>query len=309
MSLALYSQDLGSFPASRAHELDTRFGIETVYALVWPDYEPPVAPIPQQNRDAFEEWRLTARVPLWAWLNCQADQEADAEALAVLDADFDPSGWLLDIEGEWTKGAKLKTVLEAAAKTGKPCRASLAGFSASHVEYDYRELERQGFSIEWQAYFNSGEGPMPAVAVSELYQASFVIPDWTYRHRVGSQYGFGRVTHIEQEQHAVFDSYLRPGSSDSLFGVLPREWGWTVDDRMLWPRDPDKPPLGLVMGRAAYARVRVALNVTRPLPSGMSWQDVAASARIPNARKRPISVYTAENATDEALAAIAEGIR
>lgn len=315
MSLALFCEILANFPASRARSLNESIGIEAVYALVWPDYLEPIQNHPGRNRNEFQAWRTEAGVPLWAWINCQENQLADAGWIQTWDNTLKPDGWLLDIEGEWTKGAKLKTVLEAAAKTGKPCRASLAGASASHVEYDYRELERQGFQIDWQAYFNSTgsdgnpEGPTPAVAVAELYQSSFVLPDWEYRHRVGDKYGYGRVSRIEQEELAVFDSYLRPGAEDSLFGVLPREWGWTVDDRVLWPRNPDKPAVGRVMGRFPYARTRVTLNVTRDLPEDTIsfWEQVAASARWPNARKRRISVFKAENATDEVLAAIARG--
>jgi len=307
MSIALFSEILANFSASRARALSESIGIECVYALVWPDYEPPIENHPKLNRTNFSWWREQSGIPVWAWFNARSDQTSDAAKIIELDVQLKPDGWLLDIEGEWTKGAKLKTVLEAAAKTGKPCRASLAGVSASHVEYDYRELERQQFTIDWQAYFNSGEGPTPDVAIAELYQSSFVLPSWEYRYHAGGQYGYGRVRAIERDELAIFDSYLRPGLKDSLFGVLPREWGWTVDDRILWPRDPDNPPIGRLMGRFPYARTRVTLNVTRDLPGNTTWEQVAASARIPNARKRGISVYNAENTSDEVLAAIARG--
>lgn len=313
MSIALFCENLGALSASRVRSLNARLEaeglstIEAVYALVWPDYAPPNPPRPQDNRAAFVAWRNEAGVPLWAWFNCSKEQAEDALRIEWLDETLDPDGWLLDIEGEWTKGAKLKTLLEVPAATEKPRSVSLAGIDSSHVEYDYREFERQGYDVDWQAYFNSGEGPEPGQAIRELYQSSFVIAGWDYRHRLGATYGWGKVMRVERDELARFDSYLRPGSPNAVFGVLPREWGFTVEDRILWPPDPDDPPSGLLMGRTAYARIRCTLNVTRPLPAGLTWEGVAATARVASARKRPVSVYLAENASDDVIVAIARG--
>jgi len=312
--IALFSEVLANFEAARCKKLDKNLaewgGIEAVYALVWPNYEFPVENHPLANRVAFAQWRKEAGVPLWAWFNCSENQQADAEKIDELDRQLHPDGWLLDIEGEWVKGAGLDTLIRGAVATGKPVRASLAAATPSHVEHDYRCLDRNRVPVDFQCYFDSGEGPLPAVAVSELYQSSFVVLGWQYRHRVGGKYGWGRCKAIQHQELAIFDSYLRPGPEDSVFGVLPRDWGWTVDDRILWPNNPGKPPIGLLMGRAAYASIRVTLDVTRGANDKHSlaeWKQIAASARIPNARKRPISVYKAENATDGVLAAIAEG--
>lgn len=279
-------------------------GIECVYTLIWPDYPPHIQNHPRDNRLELSAWRQASGIPVWAWLNAQPDQAQDAEDIQELDTLINPDGWLLDIEGPWTKGAKLKTLLDGVPKH-KPRRASLAGTSANHVEYDYRELDRQGFDVEWQAYFNSGEGPWPADAVREMYQADFVITGQEYRHRVGDRYGWGRVKLVQHQELAVFDSYLRPGQEDSVFGVIPRSWGWTVDDRILWPANPDKPPIGLLMGRVAYPRIRIALNMTRPSGITVTWDSAAQSARLPGARKRPLSIYTAENTTDAVVLEVA----
>jgi len=243
---------------------------------------------------------------LWAWFNCNEDQAADGWVLIEQDDDLSPDGWLLDIEGSWTKGAKLGTICEAASLTSKPVRASLAAMTASHVDYDYRTLDRLGIAVDWQAYFDSGEGTTPAIAVSELHRSSFVIASWEYRHRLGSVYGWGKVTRIEQNQLAVFDSFKRPGFSDGNFTVGPREWGNTVVDGTL-RRGTET--VGLVMGRAAYSNVRVTLDVTRTAQSRhpSEWVAIAASARAPGARKRPISVYLADVAADDVLMAIAQG--
>jgi hypothetical protein len=320
--IALFSEILANFEASRCKRLDEDLGlqggIEAVYALVWPDYEPPVENHPLANRGAFSAWRKAAGVPLWAWFNCKENQAEDAATIAKLDRLLSPDGWLLDIEGEWTKGASLKTICEAAVATGKPVRASLAGMTPSHVPLDFRTCDRLGIPVDWQSYFDSGEGCTPAVAVQELYQSSFVIPGeaappgrvtWEYRHRIGQAYGWGKVTGVANEL-AGFDSYLHPTQRNAVFGVLPREWGWTVDDRILWPLDPDLPPSGLLMGRAAYANIRVTLETAGDHNDDHTleeWTQIAASARIPNARKRPISVYLAEVSSDDVLAAIAEG--
>jgi hypothetical protein len=306
VSIALFTQILANFPAARAHALDVRSGVEAVYALAWPDYEPPVENHPANNRLAWDAWRYEARLPLWAWINCSADQAADAATIATLDTELDPSGWLLDIEGEWVKGANLEVLIKAAVATGKPVRASLAGASASHTPYDFRTLDRYGVTIDWQAYFDSLEGPPPEVAVRELYQSSFVLAGWEYRHRLSSVYGWGKVTKIEAGMRAGFDSYKRPGTNDATFAISEREWGYMVAGRDLVR---DGKTVGLLMGRAAYPKIRVTLDCTRTASTRtpQEWISIAASARMPGSGKRPCSVYLAENASDDVIAAIAEG--
>jgi hypothetical protein len=323
-TIALYCENLAAFPAARAKDLDLRVKaeglapIEAVYALVWPDYPPELPQRPRDNREAFADWRAESGLPVWAWLNATPDQADDAVAIASLDHLLSPDGWWLDIEGPWVQGAKLARLLEAASATGRPRGATLAGASPSHVETDFRELERQGFAVEWQAYFNSRggngkpEGPRPDLAVSELYRASFVVESWEYRHRLGAVYGWGKVDEVTADELAEFDSYLRPRAPNAVFGVLPREFGWIVDDGILWPEQPSKPPVGVLMGRAPYAAIRVALNVTRPpvdvlTGEHVGWERAAASARVRRARKRPVSVFLAENATDEVILEIARG--
>lgn len=312
-AIAIYVENLEAFPADRCKRVHEELvaeglqGIECVYALVWPDYEPPNPPRPQRNREIFETYANASKRPLWAWFNARPDQEADAVVIASLDRTLNPFGWILDIEGEWTKGAKLGVLLEAVPPL-KPKRVSLAGVTASHVEYDYRAFDRNGFEVEWQAYWNSNEGPRPDTAVRELYQSEFVLVGWEYRHRVGAKYGWGKVTSVDDTTDlANFDSYLVPGVSNHVFGVIDRGWGFTVDDRILWPIVPGKPPIGLVMGRAPYGRIRVALNTEEP-PVGSNWHDAAASARVAGSKKRGVAIYLGnETLTDETIFEIARG--
>ena len=275
-------------------------GIECVYALVWPDYPPHIQNHPRDNRLELRAWVQQSGIPVWAWLNAQPDQLKDARDIEELDSLLDPHGWLLDIEGPWTKGAKLKFLLDGVPKT-KPRRASLAGTTASHVEYDYRELDKQGFQVEWQAYWNSGEGPWPADAVREMYQSSFVIPEWEYRARIKKTYGWGQVTNSGLT--GIYDSYKDPKLPGIFFALEAREWGFGVKDRKLHNRDGDE--VGLLMGKVSYPNIRVALNATRP--SSVPWPVVAASAKIPNAKKRGVAVYTAETASDQVIMDIARG--
>lgn len=313
MGISLFVQDLGAFPPDRARALNSRLLLETgrkldaVYALVWPDYPPTASPVPQTNRQVWDAWRAAARVPLWAWLNSTADQAADAAAIRDLNPKLRPAGWTLDIEGEWTKDrAPLGTLAAAATRTGRPVRASLAGLTPSHVEYDYRTLDRHGIQVDWQCYFDSGEGPTPAVAVGELYRASFVIQGWEYRHHLDGVYGWGKVGRTVGSL-AKFDSYLHPDTENCEFLWTPAEWGMRPASGELLRLGK---PVGLLMGRAAYPNTRVTLDVTRgadvkhTLPE---WTAIAASARAPGAAKRPVSVYLAERASDDVLVAIAKG--
>lgn len=311
--IAVYTQDLHGFDASRARRLAQRLRVEigkdleAVYALVWPDYPEGTTPHPQQNRAAFAQWRAEAGVPLWGWFNAQPDQAADVEALGALTTELDPAGWLLDIEGDWTKGAKLKTLIEGAVATGRPVRASLAGATPSHVEYDYRTLDKHGVPIEWQAYFDSGEGTRPEAAVRELFRSSFVIEGWEYRHRIGTPYSWGKVGRVVNGR-AKLDSYRHPGTENADFAVRAGSgWGWTVVDGTLL-RGSEQ--IGTLMGRAAYRNIRVVLDVSRGNDDKHTldeWTQIAAGAKYPGADKRPISVYMGEATTDDVLVAIAKG--
>jgi hypothetical protein len=314
-SVAVYTQDLHQFTAERATRVNQRMqgeagtSLECVYGLVWPDYEPPATPHPQQNRAAFRSWADQTAVPLWGWFNASADQAADVAVLGRLTAELEPEGWLLDIEGEWTKNAKLKTLLGGAVALGRRVRASIAGLTPSHVEYDYRELDRQGIDIDWQAYFDSGEGCTPDVAVAELYRSTFVVPGWEYRHHIRGVYGWGKPTGVKltDRTQMQFDSYMKPGSPNATFKVATRAWGWSVADGRLVQT---ATIIGQLMGRARYSMIRVALDVTRGAADKHTlreWTQIAASATVPGTKRRPISVYLGEACSDDVLIAIAKG--
>jgi hypothetical protein len=310
-TIAVFVERLAGFDPAEARALDTELaelggGIE-VYALVYPDYAAPVPNRPQENREDFFVWRSEAGVPLWAWFNAGVDQAGDVEVMRDLDHDLKPTGWVLDVEGEWVKSAKLGTLAQGCAALGRPRRASLAAASASHVNYDYRALELAGFEIDWQCYLDSGEGPHPQVAVAELYRSNFVLPGWEYRHRLGDVYGWGKVGEVTKGR-ATFDSFKRPGSSDATFAVADREWGWTVMDGKLSRNGSE---VGLLMGRCEYRRIRVTFDLTRGAAEKRSlheWTELAASARAPGAKVRPASVYCGSEAVrTDVIAAIARG--
>jgi len=308
MSVALFTNVLANLPAERVRSLDASLaaeglgGIEAVYVSVWPE---PTEELEHRraNRAAFGQWRAATGVPTWAWIVCSKDQAADATKIVELHEQLRPSGWKLNIEAPLNH-AKLGVLLKGALATTVPLSASLAGQTASHMNYDYRALERAGVEIDWQAYFDSGEGQPPALSVAELYQSSFVIPGWEYRHRLDVYYGWGKVGMVSGGE-AWLDSYRRPGTSDGRFTVAPREWGWWVVDHALRRNG----QVGTLMGRAAYARIRITLDVTRTAQARppAHWTPIAASARVAGASKRPLSVYLAENTSDEVIVAIARG--
>lgn len=308
--ISLFCQDLRNFPAERARRLHLQFGIARVFALVWHDYLPPIDPIPQLNRAAFATWRQQADIPLWGWFNARSNQEQDAADLMRLQNELHADGWILDIEGAWTKGAKLTVLLGAAKMLGVPVYCSLAATTPSHVEYDFRTMDQHGFPIDWQCYFDSGEGQPPDVCVQEAYQSSFVIPGWEYRSRWGSNYSWGKVGAVagDPPARAEYNAYRRVGNPDGTFKVGPRAWGAEVNPDRSITRAGVK--VGTLMGRAAYSRIRVTLDVTRGADqkhTPAEWAKIAASARAPGLARRPVSVYLAENASDETLAGIAAG--
>lgn len=308
MAISLFCQDLSAFSPDRARTLNGRFGIDKVFALVWPNYDPPIAPIPQSNRRDFDEWRRRSGVKLWGWLNAKADQAADAAKLIELTTLLKPDGWLLDIEGEWTKSAKLTQLIAGAKQTGVPVIASLAGTTPAHVDLDFRGLDTAGIAVDWQCYFDSGEGQAPSTVVREAYESSFAVPGWEYRSRWGTTYGWGKAGAPLSGDRLEYNSYKRVGAVDGVVKTHPRVWGVEIDaDRSIRRASV---VVGRLLGKIAYSRIRCTLDVTRGADgkhSPAEWTAIAASARMPGLARRPISVYLAENASDETLQGIAAG--
>jgi len=301
MSVRCFVEQLGSIGPHRMTALSAEGTVSDWFILVGPD-----RPAGHANCDVWNNY--TGVGNLWAWYVCTPDQAVDVEHIRVLDALLNPAAWVLNIEGEWTKGASLKTLVSGVRALGSPIIASLAGSSASHAPYDYRTLDRAGVEIDWQAYIDSGEGPTPAEAVAELYRSSFVIPGWEYRHRWGGKYGWGIVSGVAVGA-AFYDSYLIPGRPNAeVFIAAREEWGYTVaPGRRLWAGDT---AVGLLLGRARYSKIAVTLDVTRSAQAQRDlagWEALAASARVPGASKRPISVYLGEVCPDDVLRSIARG--
>ena len=285
---------IGNVGPTRMDALVREGVVESYYVMLGPDREAGVYNV--------AHWK-DCTAPKWGWFVNTADQEKDVAGISWLDAQVHPVGWCLNIE-KVLEGANLKTLIEGVAALGKPIVASLAAITASHVEFDYRTLDKHGVVVDWQAYFDSGEGSTPQIATEELYSSSFVVPGREYRHRLGAAYGWGKVTRIEQGQRATFDSYKSP--ADCHFNVTAREWGHTVVSRNLYR---DGKNVGMLMGKAAYPRIRMTLDVTRTAQArpAAEWTPIAASAKAPGASKRPISVYLAEHASDAVMRAIAAG--
>lgn len=313
MRLAVFTQDLGNFTANRAFHLRNRLmaelgvGLE-VYALVWPDYEAPATPHPQMNRVMFREWKLLAPgVPLWAWMNARPDQGSDVHDATRLSSELQPYGFLLDIEGKWTEGANLQQLIGGIEVLGRPMRASLAGFTPSHVEYDYRTLDAFDVEVDWQSYLDSGEGTDPATAILELYRSTMVVGGWQYRMQIGGKYGWGKIGRYVGD-HMEVDSYQHPGKINASLAVRPLPFGFEVRSGELVRPDGSK---GLLMGRARYALTRATLDVTRGADQARSlfqWTQLAASARVQGAARRQLSVYMGESTNDDVLVAIARGM-
>jgi len=288
---------MGNAGPSRMEMLHREGTVEGYYVLVGPDRE--------AGENNVRQWR-DAGVPKWAWYVCGSDQDEDLARITELEERLDPVGWCLDIEKP-LEGAKLQTLIAGVSAFGKQVVASLAAITASHVNYDYRCLDRFKVAIDWQAYFDSGEGSTPAVAVQELYQSSFVIPGWEYRTAFAGKYGWGKAMRVEAEQRCLIDLYQRPGPINGYFAVAPRQWGWTVVSRSLL--DVTGQAAGVLMGRAAYTNIRVTLDVTRTAEArpAAEWTPIAASARAHGANRRPVSVYLVERTSNEVLRAIAAG--
>ena len=302
MSVRCFIEQLGSVGPHRMVSLVAEGTVSEFFVLVGPDEGRPAA---AANRIAWNDvdQLSAAYVPRWAWWVATADQASDVREIQRIDAEQKPAGWVLNIE-KVLEGASLTTLISGVRAIGRPIIASLAGESASHGPYDYRTLERAGVQVDWQSYFDSGEGPTPAAAVAELYHSSFVIPGWEYRSRIGKTYGWGQVTSCVLST-GWYDSYKSPGNLAVGFGVAVRAgWGWTVTRRTFRGLD------GVLLGRAPYSKIAVTLDVTRGAQEARSlasWEAIAASARIAGARKRPVSCYLGEIAEDEVLRAIAKG--
>lgn len=305
MSVACFVEQLGSVGPDRMVALVQEGLVSRFNVLLGPAEGRPAA---DENRiHWFDSDRVSSTyIPRWGWWICSGEQDADAQAIEALDDELVPSGWVLDVE-KASEGQPLEPLLARVAALGKPIVASIGGYqSSSHANLDFRALDRYGAIVDYQAYFDSGEGPTPAHAVAELYAASFVIPGWEYRHRLGTLYGWGRVTRVEASQQALYDSYKRPGHADGYFSVSPRTWGYTVVSRSLFRDGKD---VGLLMGRAPYSRIAVTLDVTRTAQQRkpQEWTPIAASARVNGAARRPVSVYLLDICTDETLRAIVAG--
>lgn len=285
---------IGNVGPTRMDALVREGVVEGYYVMLGPDREAGVYNVAHWN---------DCTAPKWGWFVNTADQEKDVARISWLDAQVHPVGWCLNIE-KVLEDASLKTLIEGVAALGKPIVASLAAITASHVEFDYRTLDKHKVAIDWQAYFDSGEGSTPWVCVQELYTSTFIIPGREYRSRFGSVYGWGKVTKVEANQRATYDSYKQP--RNAYFNVTDRDWGFTVVSRYLYR---DGKAVGVLMGKAAYPNIRVTLDTTRTakLRPAAEWTPIAASAKAPGAGKRPVSVYLVEHATDDVLRAIAAG--
>jgi len=311
VSVNVFLEQLGSIGPDRMLSLVNEGTVGTFYVYLGPDNA-----AAQANRLAwFDVDEISPQfVPRYGWWVCSTDQAGDVAAIAEVDAKLNPVGWVVDVEKP-LEGTDLSVLLGGVAALGKSIVASLGGsYSPSHIEFDYRTLDKYGCRVEWQAYFDSGEGCTPAEAVRELYQSSFVLPGWEYRHRLNTVYGWGKVTRVEGGQIARYDSYKRAGAEDGWFSVSPHyvdpvtndEWGYNVVSRALFRGGKD---VGLIMGRAAYPKIAVTLDVTRTAQTraAKEWTPIAASARVNGAARRPVSVYLGEVASDEVLRAIAAG--
>jgi hypothetical protein len=306
VSVDVYSEWLSAFGAHRADALADEGLIDRIYAYVGPENE-----AARSNR---KEWSNFARfgVVLWGWYVCSPDQEADAEAIVRLDSELKPAGWLLNIEKPLER-VELRPLVSRVAALGKPMVASLAGLNPNHHLYDHRTLDRFGVEQEWQCYFDSGEGPRPDVAVRELYLPSRVRSGREYRAltwptglRKRAVYGWGDLWSSALGRW-LYDSY-NAGVYD-WHGHLTDESGWpptVVADRALT----SFARRGRLLGLARYSKIRVALDVTRGAAERHTldqWTAIAASARLPGLRKRPVSIYLAEVCPTDVLRAIAEG--
>lgn len=307
MSVAVYSEWLSAFGADRAARLCREGVVDRVYAKLWP--------LDAAGMSNATEWGVfrsrAGSLPLWVWIVCSSDQEADATAIERLVADFRPEGIVINAEKP-LEGKNLYPLVSRVAKLGLPMVASLAGANPNHALYDHRTLDRFGVAQEWQAYVDSGEGPAPDVAVRELYTPRRVLPGREYRAMTRAEgsapkYGWGLLS-----ERGLYYAYNRRATLRAE--ILVDDDGWPLDrvSSRRWLHNESLVSLdGKLLGFAPYSRIRVAIladgiaadrGVTR---SPEEWAAFAASARAPRSAQRPVSVYLAERASDEMLRAVA----
>ena len=310
MSVDVFCQELrGGWDAGKAARHVADGVVNRVFVYLGPENDSSRRNIPELS--SFRAQVEAAGGEVWGWWVCGKDQAVDAAAISKAHWQHRPAGWLLDIEGEPFKGRSLTALIDPLVVLGVPLVASMAGTSSSHTPYDFRTLDKHNIPIDWQCYMDSGEGPAPADGVRELYQASFVIGGWEYRLRSGDRYGWCKIGDPVpgNPRRVTVDNYLAPGARNLELEVSPREWGYTVTDRRLY-KPGTTVAVGTLMGRAQYRNIRATLDVTRGAAgkhTPAAWSEIAASARVPGAARRPISVYLVENCPDTVLRAIDEG--
>lgn len=300
MSVRVYSEYLSAFGADRAKALYDEGVLEAIYVKLHP-----LDAAALSNKAEWAVFRAKG-IPLWGWIVCSADQRADVAAVQDLDSEFQPVGWLANIE-KILEGADLSVLCSGLKALGKPLVASLAGANPNHHLYDHRSLDRAGFAQEWQGYADSNEGPDPQTAVRELYKPGLVFPGAEYRSRIRTTYGWGQVTSCWFST-GRYEAYKFPGLGEYEFAVRGEDWGWTVLGRKFDLVN------GLLLGLAPYSKIRVAIisddiarDKTGTVRTAEEWTAWAASARSPGLARRGVSVYLGERCSDEVLRAIAKG--
>jgi hypothetical protein len=294
---------LTNFGADRAGGLHRSGTLTDVYA-----YLGPANTASELNASELTQFTKKYEGRMWGWYVCSPNQAKDVADIERLNARYKLHGWLLNIEKPLEK-ANLSVLLSGVAKLGKPIRASVAGYTPAHIEFDYRAMEKYKVAIDWQAYFDSGEGANPAVAVRELFETSFAVGGWEYRHRIGQkQYGWCKMVGVKGDEIEI-DSYMLPTNKNGFVKARLREggWGYEITDRTIRR---GKLVVGRLYGRAAYSRSRVTIDTTRGAAAKRSldeWTKVAASAKVPGSARRPVSVYLAESTSDELFRALAAG--
>ena len=298
MSVRVYIEQLGSIGPHRMAALNAEGLVSDWYVMVGPD-----RPAGRVNRFL---WNYYAGVGnLWAWYVCTADQAKDVADIAALDSELMPAGWLLNVE-KALEHADLSVLISGVKALGQPIVASLSGGNPNHNLYDHRTLDRAGVVCEWQAYLDSGEGPDPATAVRELYKVSRVGEGMEYRAQIDRAYGWGEVNGLHWLGGTDYQSFAKKATFEF---VTLADGGWpALDVEYRELHRPPGTPRGELLGLAAYKNIRITLDVTRTAQAQRDlagWEALAASARVPGASKRGVSVYLGEVCPDDVLRAIA----
>lgn len=306
MSVRAYVEVLGNIGPHRMAELcrEKVAGIGGDQPLVT-DFYVRLGPGYERNIEAWPECASFVRAAggrMWGWGWCEADQAATARELLEYDRALLPDGWCLNIEKP-LEGAPLGVLLSNMAGTRKPLVSSIAG-TAPAVYFDWRALETYGSAVEWQCYVDSGEGQPPDVAVRELVKPSRIHFERRYRATVAGKLGWGEL--VDTETFAFYRTKGRYHIELEQSALWPP---FVVKDRQLYDRE-DWTLRGALLGSVAYGNVRCALDTTRTAQQKRDltgWVNLAASARIPGASKRGITVYLAEVTPDDVFQAIARG--